>query len=357
MQYQPEILPGIFYKGKAEARKAVALTLLLVLSSFSILTVSGRIDPMVVFGPHVQRSEWAFAMTGARELAARGLTGRGITVCIVDSGIDTLHPDFAGSKILAWKDFVASRAEPYDDSAHGTAMAGLIAAHGSLRGVAPAVNLIIAKVVNASGDGTSQTVASGVRFCVDPWGDGRPGADIISISLGSKAPFFVENKVYDAVVWATSKGILVVAAAGNDGLIDDGDVEITAIAPLSIAVGAVDVDGRRAPFSSMGSSANRTDPNLKPELVAPGVRIISTGLGARYITTTGTSPATAIVAGLLALILEARPSLRPMGNSANILLIKDGLARGAEKVPGQILPHDPWYGYGIVNGPGALFIF
>ncbi len=354
MQLQPEVLPNAFYKGRAQARKAVALTLLLVVSSFALLAASGRIDAVAVLGPHVQRSEWAFAMTGARELAAGGLIGRGVAVCIVDSGLDALHPDFAGTKILAWKDLVASRAEPYDDSAHGTAMAGLIAAHGSLRGVAPGVDLIIAKVVNASGDGTSQDVADGIRFCVDPWGDGRPGADIISISLGSKAPFFVENKVYDAVVWATSKGVLVVAAAGNDGIIDDGDVEIPAVAPLSIAVGAVDVDGRRAPFSSMGSSANRTDPNLKPELVAPGVRIISTGLGARYITITGTSPATAIVAGILALILEARPSLRPAGNSANIPTIKDGLARGAQKVMGQILPHDPWYGYGIVNGPGTL---
>ncbi len=354
MQNQPEVLPEAFYKGRADARKAVALTLLLVVSSFTVLTVSGRIDPLLVFGPHVQRSEWAFDMTGARELSARGLTGSGITVCIVDSGIDALHPDFAGTEILAWKDFVASRPAPYDDSAHGTAMAGLIAAHGSLRGVAPGVNLIVAKVVNASGEGRSQDVADGVRFCVDPWGDGRRGADIISISLGSKAPFFVESKTYDAIVWATSRGVLVVAAAGNDGVIDDGEVETAAAAPLSIAVGAVDVDGKRAPFSSMGSSVNRTDPNLKPELVAPGVRLVSTALGAHYITVTGTSPATAMVAGILALLLEAKPSLRSTGTSSNILIIKEALARGAVKVSGQFLPHDPWYGYGIVNGPGAL---
>ncbi len=354
MQDPAEILPRSFYSGRARARKAVVLTMFILFSSFAVLTVSGRLDPMAMLGPHVQRSEWAFLMTGARELADRGLTGTGITVCLVDSGIDALHPDFARSKIVAWRDFVNSRAEPYDDSGHGTAMAGLIAAHGSLNGVAPGVNLIVAKVVDSQGIGNSQSVADGIRFCVDPRGDRTLGADIISISLGSNAPLFVENQVYDAVVWATSQGVFVVAAAGNDGIIDDGDVEISANAPMAIAVGAVDSDGQRAPFSSMGSSVNRTNPNLKPELVAPGVRLVSTSPGAHYITVSGTSPATAIVAGVLALILEARPFLRPSGTSSNILIVKDGLARGAEKLQGQVLPHDPWYGYGIVNGPRTL---
>src|SRR5213593_2144766 len=123
---RPELLPPAFYAGKARARKAVALMLLIISSSFTVLTASGRLDPMTVLGPHVQRSEWLFVMTGARELAARGLTGRGITVCIVDSGLDALHPDFAHANIIAWRDFVNSRSEPYDDSGHGTAMAGLI---------------------------------------------------------------------------------------------------------------------------------------------------------------------------------------------------------------------------------------
>lgn len=354
MQDRPEVLPEAFYSGRAKARKAVALCALIIFSSLAVLTVSGRLDPMALLGPHVQRSEWAYSMTGARELAARGLTGEGITVCVVDSGLDALHPDFARSSIVAWRDFVNSRGEPYDDSGHGTAMAGLIAADGALRGVAPRVDLVVAKVVDSEGNGNSQDVADGVRFCVDPRGDGGPGADIISISLGSKGPLFVESKVYEAVDWATSKGVFVVAAAGNDGLFDDGDVEVAANVPLAIAVGAVDFDGRRAPFSSIGSSINRTSPNLKPELVAPGVRLISTSPGAHYITVTGTSPATAIVAGVLALVLEAKPLLRPSGTISNILIVKDGLAQGAEKVQSQLLPHDPWYGYGIVNGPGAL---
>lgn len=349
-----QVLPRDFYRGRKSAYKVLMLTAILIVGSFSVLTVSGRLDVWAVLGPHVQRSEWAFTMTGARELNGLGLTGNGINVCVVDSGIDALHPDFAHARILAWHDFVSSGPEPYDDSGHGTHMASIIAASGSLRGIAPNAGLIIAKVVRADGTGNSSDVAAGIQFCLDPWGDGRGGADIISLSLGSKAPLFVETKVTNAVSFAVSRGVIVVAAAGNDGILDDGDVELAAAVPLAIAVGAVDADSHRALFSSIGMSANRTDPNLKPEVAAPGVRIITSSPGAHYITVTGTSPATAIVAGILALILEARPTLRPSGTSQNVVLIKEALAQGAKKVPGQFLPHDPWYGYGIIDGPATL---
>ena len=349
------MLPEEFYKGRARAYTAIAIVAILLIGTFGVLTYTGRLDAWALLGPHVQRSEWAFIMTGARDLNAQGLTGKGVNVCIVDSGIDPLHPDFAHAHIWAWRDFVNSRPEPYDDRGHGTRMASIIAGSGSLRGMASGVSLIIAKVTDVNGEGRSQDVADGIRFCVDPWGDGRHGADIINLSLGSKARLFVESKVYDAVDWATAQGVIVVAAAGNDGLSDDGDVELPAAVPLAIAVGAVDVDGHRAPFSSIGSNTNRTDPNRKPEVVAPGVRIISSSPGARYLTVSGTSPATAIAAGILALILEAKPMLRPGGGvQGNVAIIKQAIDLGARQVPGQLLPHDPWYGYGIINGPATL---
>ncbi len=349
-----QVLPEGFYSGKRRAYTAIGVVVLVVLASAGTATAAGRLDLLSVIGPHVQRSEWAFSMVGARELAARGLTGRGVTVCVVDSGIDFMHPDFAQTSLIAWKDLVNFRPDPYDDSGHGTAMAGLIAAHGSLRGVAPGVQLIAVKVVNSAGDGSSQNVADGIRFCVYPWGDNKRGADVISVSLGSKAHLFVENAVYQAASWATSQGVFVVASAGNDGLFDDGDVDIPGNVPLAIAVGAVDVDGSKAPFTSIGAIANRTNPNLKPEVVAPGVRLISTAPGAHYVTITGTSPAAAVVSGVLALILEARPDLHPLGTSNNILTLKMALAQGARKFKDQATPHDPWYGYGVINGPSTL---
>jgi serine protease AprX len=294
-------------------------------------------------------------MTGVRELHALGLTGRGVTVCLVDSGIDLLHPDFAHLRLVAWKDFVNLRPAPYDDGGHGTAMAGLIASNGSLHGIAPDVSFLVVKVINSAGFGSSTEVADGIRFCLDPFGDGTRGADVISISLGSKNPLFVATDVSRAAQLALDRGVFVIASAGNNGgSIDNTDVEIPANVPLAIAVGAVDSGGRIAPFSSLGADANRTDPNRKPEVVAPGVQVITTAPGAHYVTSSGTSPATAIVAGVVALLLQARPGLKPAGTTANILLLKWALVRSSTAGPGQVLPHDARYGYGLIAGKRAL---
>ncbi len=349
-----QILPDYFYSGRARARKTAALVLIVLVAVSGVLSVSGRMDPLVLLGPHVQRSEWAFTMTGVRDLNAQGLTGKGITVCIVDSGLDILHPDLAHAHLLAWRDFVNFKPTPYDDNGHGTAMAGLIAADGSLHGAAPEVQLIIVKALNSAGNGSPENVALAIHFCVDPSGNGQPGTDIISLSLGSNTNNFFDTTTYNAVAWATSKGVFVVASAGNDGLADDGDVSVAAQFPLAIAVGAVDLNGVRAPFSSIGSSINRTDPNLKPEVVAPGVHLVSTFPGAHYITISGTSPAAALAAGILALLLQARPNLRPGIAGGNIAILKTALSAGAKKVLGQTLPHDPYYGYGIVYAPATL---
>ncbi len=348
-------LPPDFYRGRARARRAAILALVVIFGSFGVLVEAHVLDAGALLGPHVARSEWAFAMTGARDLNAMGLSGKGVTVCLVDSGIDVLHPDFAHLRLVGWKDLVNLRSDPYDDGGHGTAMAGLIVANGSLRGIAPDASLLVAKAINSAGFGSSQAVADGIRFCIDPFGDGTRGADLISISLGSKAPLFVATDVSRAAQAALDRGVIVVAAAGNDGgPFDDGDVEIPANVPLALAVGAVDASGRIARFSSMGSIGNRTDPNMKPEVVAPGVQVISTSPGAHYVTLSGTSPATAVAAGVVALLLQAHPELRRAGSSANVLAIKVALMRSATTEPGQVIPHDPWYGYGVIDVARAL---
>jgi serine protease AprX len=348
-------LPPDFYRGRAKARRAALLALVVVLGSFAVLIEAHVIEASALLGPHVARSEWAFTMTGVRDLHAMGLTGRGVTVCLVDSGIDLLHPDFAHLRLVAWKDFVNLRPEPYDDGGHGTAMAGLIAANGSLHGIAPDVSFLVVKVITSAGFGSSAVVADGIRFCMDPFGNGTRGADVISISLGSKNPLFVATDVSRAAQLALDRGVFVIASAGNNGgSIDNTDVEIPANVPLAIAVGAVDSGGRIALFSSMGADLNRTDPNRKPEVVAPGVQVITTAPGAHYVTSSGTSPATAIVAGVVALLLEVRPGLKPAGTTANILLLKWALVQSSTAGPGQVLPHDARYGYGIIAGKRAL---
>src|SRR2546425_6223240 len=119
-------LPPDFYRGRRRARRAALLTVVVVLGSFAVLAEAHLVDLRALVGPHVAKSEWAFAMTGVRDLNAMGLTGEGASVCIVDSGIDMVHPDFAKFRPVAWKDFVNLRLEPYDDSAHEHAKAGLI---------------------------------------------------------------------------------------------------------------------------------------------------------------------------------------------------------------------------------------
>ncbi len=349
-------LPFDFYSGRGRAFRATLTVLILLVGSFGSLAASGTANVMPLLSPHLQSSEWGFIMTGVRELNAQGFSGKGITVCIVDTGIDPFHPDFAHAHIAAWWDLVNFRSYPYDDKGHGTAMAGLIAANGSLRGGAPGVQMTIIKALDSSGRGSPENVANGIHLCVFP-GKDRPRADIISLSLGSSHQDNVtigERLIYDAVTWAAVQGVVVVASAGNDGQADDGDVELPARVPLAIGVGAVDIDGHIAPFSSIGYDENQTAPDLKPELVAPGVRLVSTGIGARYLTVSGTSPAAAVAAATLALILEARPCLRSRGNSQNVLALKEALARGARKASAQILPHDPWYGYGIIYAPATL---
>jgi subtilisin family serine protease len=234
-------------------------------------------------------------------------------------------------------------------------MIGLIVADGSIRGVAPGANIIAVKALNQIGLGSPQNVADGINFCLDPFGTGKGGADIISLSLGSKSVNFFDQTVYDAVALATSRGVFVIVAAGNDGQTPSNtDVATAGQVPLAISVGAVDLYGVRAPFSSIGSSVNRTDPNLKPEITAPGVQLVSTAPGAHYLTVSGTSPATAVVAGVIALILQARPMLRSGGMIGNVMTLKMAIMRGAFRAQGQLLPHDPWYGYGIIDGPGIL---
>ena len=305
----------------------------------------------------IETSDWAVNMTQASIMKDRGFYGAGIVIGIVDSGIDPSHPEFQENSVIAWKDFVNQQDEPYDDNGHGTAMASIIISNGSIQGIAPESKLIVAKAINADGQGSDALVASAIAFCVDPNNDGdtSDGADIISLSLGGDEHPRFGSEVGDAATLAAEKGVFVIASAGNDGLQDDGDVESPASEELIIAVGAVDSNGTIAGFSSIGDNDGRTpqsgddrfDPNKKPEIVAPGVDIVTAYPDGKYCTVSGTSPAAAYASGLLALILEENPGYLNTGNSTMIIELKNALMDGAKKLPGQDTPHDDHYGYGL----------
>ena len=303
-------------------------------------------------------SEWAFEDTGARDLQESGLTGLGVNVCMVDTGIDIDHPDLENANVV-FKDFISGSDNPieYGESSHGTMMAGILIADGYLEGVAPEVTLGMAAALNANDDGSNSgnenSVANAIRWCWETF-----DADIISLSLGGVSDPDADRNgpTVNAVRLALANGAYVVAAAGNDGgSDDDGLVATPSDVDLAISVGALDEDGEIWSGSSIGASVNDNEtnnPNLKPEISAPGVDIISTASDGEYYTSTGTSDATVFVTGILALILEAEPQLKNPSLEC-IEDVKTALMNSAMPLESGESHNSKW-GYGAINGQNWL---
>lgn len=287
--------------------------------------------------------------------------GSGVTVCIVDSGINLDHSDFNGMELKDWKDFINGRSTPYDDNGHGTSMAGIISANGWLKGVANDVDLLIAKALGAGGSGDDSVVAEAVDWCV------TKGAHIISLSLGGAPdalPFLpgTGRSSGDAANEAIDAGIYVVAAAGNDGgEDDDGDVSHPSSETAVISVGGSTLRGTSWSGSSEGDNNGRflplpvllprNDPHKKPEIVAPGERVPVLTKDGGWGLADGTSASTVYVTGALALLLEENPSLKAngsQGSADNINLVKAWLMDSAVPKEGQS-GHDDRFGYGLLH--------
>lgn len=266
----------------------------------------------------------------APEVWERSVTGKGIGVAVLDTGIYP-HPDLAG-RITAFKDFVGKKTKPYDDNGHGTHCAGDIASDGSksdslYRGTAPGCSLIGVKVLNNLGSGSLSTVIEGIQWCIA--NKDRYGIRVISMSLGSTATqSYEEDPVCLAVEEAWNNDIVVCVAAGNEGP-EPRTISSPGIDPLVITVGASDDknsvrfnDDGVAEFSSRGPTI---DDLAKPDVLCPGTNIISlrspnsvldlsnknARVGDDYVSLSGTSMATPICAGIVALMLEANGGLRP----------------------------------------------
>ncbi len=339
----PEEPPHPSLRRVASTGLLAALVILASFTGFLFATGSGPFSA-------IEPSLWALDMMEITGLHGLQLDGTGVTVCIVDTGVDLDHPELRHVNLVGWRDFVNDRAEPYDDEGHGTAMAGIILSRGRLRGVAPAADLIAVKAIGPTGTGTDTALASAITFCVDPDGDRSfaDGADVISLSLGGR-PHPLSTGSSLAVQRAMDNGVIVVAAAGNDGQADDGDVQSPASVEKVLAVGAVDRQGAAAPFSSRGSDGSgRVDPNRKPEVAAPGVGIATILPDGGYQYVSGTSPASALVAGLVLLLLDEHPDYRHQATWLQRL--KEAVMYGACGCEGPDVPHTPYLGYGIAKG-------
>ena len=344
----------------------IGITLVLVFSGSYIIDVLKENN---LFGPRPTNSA-----LDAQEIYAelvqtdvQEYDGSGVKVCIVDSGIDTSHPDLSGMNLVQWRDFVNNQEEPYDDQGHGTSMAGILVSNGWMKGVAPKVDLYVAKALSGNGSGDDGDVAEAIDWCVDQ------GVNIISLSLGGAPgliPFnpFSGRDSGDAAGDAADQGIVVIAAAGNDGgPDDDGDVAHPSSERLVISVGGVTQDGSHWSGSSIGDNNGnlfpiilpRQDPHKKPEIVAPaqGVPVINNQ--GTWSIVDGTSAATVFVTGAVALLLEAQPSLsgnNSSGSSDTVIQIKQAIMDSSKPLPSQD-GHDDNYGYGMLQLDNLLAAF
>ncbi|MFE9726211.1 type VII secretion-associated serine protease mycosin [Streptomyces sp. NPDC005794] len=272
--------------------------------------------------------------------------GEGVTVAVLDTGVDGDHPDLAG-QVLPGKDLIGFGAESGDRSwaLHGTAMAGIIAGRGNgpgrgdgVLGVAPEAKILPVRVILESGDPSrtkaresrGNALADGIRWAADQ------GADVINLSLGDDSESAHPEPGEDAAVqYALGKGVAVVASAGNSG--EKGDrISYPAAYPGVIAVAAVDKYGTHAAFSTRRWYAT---------VSAPGVDIVVANPDRHYYIEWGTSAASAFVSGAVALVRAAHPDLSPAQ-------IKTLLADTAGDPPSG--GRDDARGYGMVDPAAAL---
>lgn len=225
----------------------------------------------------------ALRLMGVDKLQA-ATKGKGTVVGVVDTGIAP-HPDLK-DKIVGFRDYVSNRTAPYDDNGHGTHVAGTIAADGRLRGVAPEALLRGYKVLDARGQGSYEAIT---RAIVDATND---GCGIINLSLGG--PDY-DQKMHDAVKYATGRGTLVVVAVGNEGR---DKVSYPGYYPEVVGVGAVLWHvGLKQIVRAWFSNTNK-----EVDLCTPGVSIVSCAHDSDgYRVLDGTSMASPHAAGYAAL--------------------------------------------------------
>jgi subtilisin len=299
------LIHGDLDQARSLARRADPRTLIIEPERY--VRASGAAQPLsdaAVLLRDTAFETWGLKAT--RVLSSR-YSGRGVRVAILDTGFDLGHPDFAGRSIVS-QSFVA---EPVDDAnGHGTFCAGVACGpeqpgDAPRYGIASAAELHVGRVLGDDASGTDGNVLAGID-----WAVGHKCA-VISISLGS--PVYIGDgypEVYEHVAArALAAGSLLVAPAGNESQRPDtiAPVEHPANCPSIVAVGALDQSLEVAPFSNGGLNPNGGEVSL----VAPGIAIVSAAPRPDlYQVGSGTSMATPFVAGIAALLAEARPEAR-----------------------------------------------
>jgi serine protease AprX len=243
-----------------------------------------------------------------------------LVTAVIDSGIDTSEPGLGGGKVIGFRDFVGNSTEPYDDLGHGTWVSGVVAGDGpdNLSGVAPGSALVGVKVVDADANSSLSLIAQGIEWVIA--NRARYGIEAINLSIGDPTGCGdgedVASQMVDAAV---ANGLVVVAAAGNDGPATCS-IKAPAAAAGALTVGAMADPGAGGfRMSALSSRGPTQDGRLKPDVVAGGVEITSIWPGMPGgLTGTGSSGAAPLVTGTALLVLDADPSLTPAEVKATI---------------------------------------
>jgi serine protease AprX len=334
-----------------------------------ILTLS--ISIFTIITP--KSNEWAINSTQIDKLHQLGFYGTNVTIGIIDTGLNIEHQDFDQDSFLSWNDTINQKDNYYDDDDHGTHIAGILVGKGSVNGALSGIKIegiaskskyIIVKSINKNqplfSGGNDSTISLAIDYCIDK------DVDIILLSMGPSphnCNFNEKSKTTESITKAINKGIFIVTPSGDDGQKDDGDVCFPGTLKNIISVGAISDRNSILSFSSKGHQyPDNLHPNKKPELVAPGDEIMSIRINGAYGKISGTSQASAYVAGIIALLLDAYPDFKHNGlkneNESTIILFKEIFAKTAKKIGNLIndeeeLSHDDLYGYGLIQAYDA----
>ena len=284
-------------------------------------------------------------------------SGKNVTVALLDTGLFP-HPDFSG-RIVTFRDFIHGKKEPYDDSGHGTHVAGCLAgdgwiSDGKYKGIAPSCKIVAGKVLDKAGEGSVETMLAGIQWVKE--NKELYGIRILNISIGFEEQVELKKVkiLVDALEEVYQLGVLVVVAAGNKG------PGMRSLSPLGMGNHVLTVGCHDKDYYEQGVTLCETysgrGPSIsvmkKPDLVAPGTNIMATSFLCKrkgksyenpYEAKSGTSFSTPLVAGAAALLWEKEPNLTQEE-------VKHRLCYSAVDLK------EPWnkQGWGMVNIKRAL---
>ena len=318
-----------------------SLTIVMTILALIVLNPLVVIDAAKLPNDPYLSKQWGWFDIHADKAYASGYQGKGVVIAVLDTGVDSKHPDLRANIVEGWN-FVDNNNDTTDLDGHGTHVAGIIAATSNnkvgIAGIAPEARIMPLKVLSKSG-GAWINLDKAIVYAVNH------GAKIISMSLGGQVTTVLSPTVLAAILIAYQKNVTLVAAAGNE---NTSAKSYPAAYPNVVAVSAISQNHTRASFSNYGNYIMFTAPGVKILSTMPTYPVTLTtqyGISENYDYLSGTSMACPFVSGVIALLLSKYPSLTPK-------MVRDTLVAQAMDIGEK--NWDPYFGYGIPDAYNAI---